>query len=46
MGLKGVGHRGAKAIGVGSAAAIDSALGIANAVTELPITPQRFRRLI
>ena len=46
MGLKGAGEGGANAVGAAIAAAIDDALGTANAVTELPITPQRLRRLI
>ena len=46
MGLKGAGEGGANAVGAAIAAAIDDALGMPNAVTELPITPQRLRRLI
>jgi aerobic carbon-monoxide dehydrogenase large subunit len=46
MGLKGAGEGGANAAGAAIAAAIDDALGEAGAVTELPITPQRLRRLI
>jgi carbon-monoxide dehydrogenase large subunit len=46
MGLKGAGEGGANAVGAAIAAAIDDALGARNAVTELPITPQRLRRLI
>jgi carbon-monoxide dehydrogenase large subunit/6-hydroxypseudooxynicotine dehydrogenase subunit gamma len=46
MGLKGAGEGGANAPGAAIAAAIDDALGEHNAVTELPITPQRLRRLI
>ena len=44
-GLKGAGEGGANAVGAAVAAAIDDALGVPNAVTELPITPQRLRRL-
>ena len=46
MGLKGAGEGGANAAGAAIAAAIDDALGGTNAVTELPVTPQRLRRLI
>jgi carbon-monoxide dehydrogenase large subunit len=46
MGLKGAGEGGANAVGAALAAAIDDALGLPNAVTELPITPQRLKRLI
>ena len=46
MGLKGAGEGGANAVGAAVAAAIDDALGLPNAVTKLPITPQRLRRLI
>ena len=46
LGLKGAGEGGANAVGAAIAAAVDDALGTCNAVTELPITPQRLRRLI
>src|SRR6202012_4576991 len=46
MGLKGAGEGGANAVGAAVAAAIDDALGAKGAVTELPITPQRLRRLL
>jgi carbon-monoxide dehydrogenase large subunit/6-hydroxypseudooxynicotine dehydrogenase subunit gamma len=46
MGLKGAGEGGANAVGAAIAAAIDDALGRAGAVTELPITPQRLKRLL
>jgi CO/xanthine dehydrogenase Mo-binding subunit len=46
LGLKGAGEGGANAVGAAIAAAIDDALGKPNAVTELPITPQRLRRLL
>jgi aerobic carbon-monoxide dehydrogenase large subunit len=46
MGLKGAGEGGANAVGAAIAAAIDDALGKPNAVTELPITPQRLKRLM
>jgi aerobic carbon-monoxide dehydrogenase large subunit len=46
MGLKGAGEGGANAVGAAIAAAIDDALDRPNAVRELPITPQRLRRLL
>ena len=46
MGLKGAGEGGANAVGAAIAAAIDDALGVNSAVTELPITPQRLKRLL
>lgn len=46
LGLKGAGEGGANAVGAALAAAIDDALSLPNAVTELPITPQKLKRLI
>ena len=46
MGLKGAGEGGANAVGAAIAAAIDDALGVDGAVTELPVTPQRLKRLL
>jgi aerobic carbon-monoxide dehydrogenase large subunit len=46
MGLKGAGEGGANAVGAAIAAAIDDALDVSGAVTELPITPQRLKRLL
>jgi aerobic carbon-monoxide dehydrogenase large subunit len=46
MGLKGAGEGGANAVGAAVAAAVDDALGAKGAVTELPITPQRLKRLL
>ena len=43
MGMKGAGEGGANAVGAAIAAAIDEALGAPNAVTELPVTPQRLQ---
>ena len=43
LGLKGAGEGGANAVGAAIAAAIDDALGMPGAVTELPVTPQRLR---
>ena len=46
MGLKGAGEGGINAVGAAIAAAIDDAIGIPGAVTELPITPRRLRTLL
>jgi len=46
LGLKGAGEGGANAVGAAIAAAIDDAIGISGAVTELPITPQRLRKIL
>ena len=46
MGLKGAGEGGINAVGAAIAAAIDDAIGMAGAVTELPVTPQRLRALL
>jgi CO/xanthine dehydrogenase Mo-binding subunit len=46
LGLKGAGEGGTNAVGAAIAAAVDDALQSANAVTALPITPLRLRRLI
>ena len=45
LGLKGAGEGGANAAGAAIAAAIDDALGRPGAVTALPVTPARLRRL-
>lgn len=46
LGLKGAGEGGANAAGAAIASAIDDAIGIPGAVTELPITPARLRALM
>ena len=46
MGLKGAGEGGINAVGAAIAAAIDDAVGVAGAVTQLPITPHRLRGLL
>jgi CO/xanthine dehydrogenase Mo-binding subunit len=46
LGLKGAGEGGSNGAGAAIAAAIDNALGIPLAVTELPVTPQRLRALL
>jgi CO/xanthine dehydrogenase Mo-binding subunit len=46
LGLKGAGEGGVNAVGAAIAAAIDDALGIPGAVTELPVTPQRLKAIL
>jgi len=46
LGIKGAGEAGTNAAGAVIAAAIDDAIGIAGAVTRLPITPQRLKLLL
>ena len=46
LGLKGAGEGGANAAGAAIASAIDDAIGMPGAVTELPVTPRRLRALL
>jgi CO/xanthine dehydrogenase Mo-binding subunit len=46
LGLKGAGEGGTNPVGAALAAAIDDALGLAGAVTRLPVTPQRLREML
>ena len=46
LGVKGAGEGGANAVGAAIAAAIDDALGRPGAVTQLPVTPQRLRKML
>jgi aerobic carbon-monoxide dehydrogenase large subunit len=46
LGLKGAGEGGVNAVGAAIAAAVDDAVGVPGAMTELPITPQRLRRIL
>jgi aerobic carbon-monoxide dehydrogenase large subunit len=46
LGIKGAGESGITAVGATIASAIDDAIGIPGAVTQLPVTPQRLRRLL
>ena len=46
LGVKGAGEGGANAVGAAIAAAIDDAIGVPGAVTELPVTPQRLRAIL
>jgi CO/xanthine dehydrogenase Mo-binding subunit len=45
LGLKGAGEGGANPVGAAIASAIDDAIGIPGAITDLPVTPQRLRAL-
>jgi CO/xanthine dehydrogenase Mo-binding subunit len=46
LGLKGAGEGGANAVGAAIASAIDDALQMPGAVTELPVTPRRLRAIL
>ena len=45
-GIKGGGEAGTNAVGAAIASAIDDAIGVPGAVTELPVTPQRLVSLM
>jgi CO/xanthine dehydrogenase Mo-binding subunit len=46
LGLKGAGEGGANPVGAAIASAIDDAIGVAGAVSRLPVTPQRLCALV
>ena len=46
LGLKGAGEGGINAVGAAVASAIDDAIGLPGAVTQLPVTPQRLREML
>ena len=46
LGIKGAGESGINGVGGAIAAAIDQAIGIPGAITELPVTPQRLKAII
>jgi CO/xanthine dehydrogenase Mo-binding subunit len=46
LGLKGAGEGGVNPVGAAIASAIDDALGMPGAVTQLPVTPQRLKALL
>ena len=46
LGLKGAGEAGINGVGAAIASAIDDAIGIPGAVTQLPVTPQRMREIL
>jgi len=46
LGIKGAGESGITGVGAAIAAAIDDAIGVPGAVRELPVTPQRLKRIL
>ncbi|HXF88288.1 MAG TPA: xanthine dehydrogenase family protein molybdopterin-binding subunit [Xanthobacteraceae bacterium] len=46
LGIKGAGESGINGVGAAIASAIDDAIGIPSAITQLPVTPQRLKALI
>src|SRR6202022_3168237 len=46
LGIKGAGESGITGVGAAIASAIDDAIGMPGAVRELPVTPQRLKRLL
>jgi aerobic carbon-monoxide dehydrogenase large subunit len=46
LGIKGAGESGVNGVGAAIAAAVDDAIGIPGAITELPVTPQRLKAII
>jgi CO/xanthine dehydrogenase Mo-binding subunit len=46
LGIKGAGESGINGVGAGIASAIDNAICIPGAVTQLPVTPQRLKAII
>jgi carbon-monoxide dehydrogenase large subunit/6-hydroxypseudooxynicotine dehydrogenase subunit gamma len=46
LGIKGAGESGITAVGAAIASAIDDAIGIPGAVTQLPVTPQRLKQIL
>ena len=46
LGIKGAGESGVNGVGAAIASAIDDAIGMPGAITELPVTPQRLKAII
>jgi aerobic carbon-monoxide dehydrogenase large subunit len=46
LGIKGAGESGITGVGAAIASAIDDAIGIPGAVTQLPVTPQRLKQAL
>ncbi len=46
LGIKGAGESGVTGVGAAIASAIDAAIGIPGAVTQLPVTPQRLKQIL
>ena len=45
-GIKGAGESGITGVGAAIASAIDDAIGMPGAVTQLPVTPQRLKQIL
>ena len=46
LGIKGAGESGITGVGAAIASAIDNAIGMPGAVTQLPVTPQRLKEIL
>ena len=46
LGIKGAGESGINPVGAAIASALDAAIGIPGAITQLPATPQRLRAIL
>jgi carbon-monoxide dehydrogenase large subunit/6-hydroxypseudooxynicotine dehydrogenase subunit gamma len=46
LGIKGAGESGITGVGAAIASAIDEAIGLPGAITQLPVTPQRLKRIL
>jgi len=46
LGIKGAGEAGITGVGAAVASAIDDAIGMPGAVTQLPVTPQRLKKIL
>jgi len=46
LGIKSAGEAGITGVGAAIASAIDDAIGISGAVTQIPVTPQRLKRIL
>jgi aerobic carbon-monoxide dehydrogenase large subunit len=46
LGIKGAGESGITGVGAAIASAVDAAIGMPGAVTQLPITPQRLKQIL
>jgi carbon-monoxide dehydrogenase large subunit/6-hydroxypseudooxynicotine dehydrogenase subunit gamma len=46
LGIKGAGESGVTGVGAAIASAIDEAIGLPGAITQLPVTPQRLRQIL
>ena len=46
LGIKGAGESGITGVGAAIASAIEDAIGMPGAVTQLPVTPQRLKQIL